>query len=63
MERKKQQNRRRKVTGEVEAHIYAIACSEPPEGAGHWTMQTIADELIRLEGVDYITDTTVCNVM
>lgn len=63
LERKKQQNRRRKVTGEVEAHIYAIACSEPPEGAGHWTMQTIADELIRLEGVDYITDTTVCNVM
>ena len=63
LERKKQQNRRRKVTGEVEAHICAIACSEPPEGAGHWTMQAIADELIRLEVVDYITDTTVCNVM
>ena len=51
------------MTGEVEAHICAIACSEPPEGAGHWTMQAIADELIRLEVVDYITDTTVCNVM
>ena len=63
LERKKQQNRRRKVTGEVEAHICAIACSEPPEGAGNWTMQAIADELIRLEVVDYITDTTVCNVM
>ena len=51
------------MTDEVEAHICAIACSEPPEGAGHWTMQAIADELIRLEVVDYITDTTVCNVM
>lgn len=63
LERKKQQNRRRKVTDEVKAHICANACSEPPEGAGHWTMQAIADELICLEVVDYITDTTVCNVI
>ena len=28
-----------------------------------WTMQAIADELIRLEVVDYITDSTVCEVM
>lgn len=61
--RKVQENRRRKVTGEVEARICAIACSEPPEGASRWTMQAIADELIRLEVVDYITDTTVCEVM
>ncbi len=53
--RKVQENRRRKVTGEVEARICAIACSEPPEGASRWTMQAIADELIRLEVVDYIT--------
>lgn len=61
--RKKQENRYRKVTGEVEAKICAIACSDPPEGHSHWTMQTIADELIRLEIVDYITDSTVCEVM
>ncbi len=34
----------------------------PPEGVSCWTMQTIADELIRLELVDYITDTTVCEI-
>ena len=61
--RKKQENRRRKVTGDVEARICAIACSEPPDGASRWTMQAIADELIRLEVVDYITDTTICKVM
>ena len=61
--RKVQKNRRRKVTGDVEALICAIACSEPPEGASRWTMQAIADELIRLEVVDYITDSTVCEVM
>ena len=61
--RKVQKNRRRKVTGDVEARICAIACSEPPEGASRWTMQAIADELIRLEVVDYITDSTICEVM
>ena len=61
--RKEQENRKRKVTGEVEARICAIACSEPPEGRSCWTMQMIADELIRLEVVDYITDSTVCEVM
>ena len=61
--RKEQKNRHRKVTGDVEARICAIACSEPPQGASRWTMQAIADELIRLEVVDYITDSTICEVM
>lgn len=61
--RKTQENRHRKVTGEVEARLCAIACSEPPAGTSRWTMQMIADELIRLEVVEYITDSTVCEVM
>ncbi len=61
--RKKRENYPRKVTGEVEAQLIAIACSAPPEGYSRWTMQMIADELIRLEVVDYITDTTVCDTM
>lgn len=60
---KKQENRRRKVTEDVEARICAIVCSAPLEGASRWIMQAIADELIRLEVVDYITDTTVYEVM
>lgn len=61
--RKKHNSYHRKVTGEVEARICAIACSEPPAGRSRWTMQMIADELIRLEIVDYITDSTVCETM
>ena len=61
--RKEQKNRHRKVTGDVEARICTIACSNPPEGVSRWTMQAIADELIRLEVVDYITDSTICEVM
>ena len=61
--RKKQENHHRKVTGEIEARICAIACSQPPDGRSRWTMQAIADELIRLEVVEYITDSTVCEIM
>ena len=63
LNRKEQKNCRSKVTGDVEARMCAIACSTPTQGASRWTMQAIADELIRLEVVDYITDTTVCEVM
>lgn len=61
--KKMQENRSRKVNGDVEARICAIACSAPPVGVSRWTMQAIADELIRLEVVDYITDSTICDVM
>lgn len=61
--RKEQQNRRRKVDGEVEAHIVAIACSESPEGRERWTLQLIADELVRLGVVESISDTAVSTTL
>ena len=61
--RKKHDNYRRKITGEVEAQICVIACSAPPEGKTRWTMQMIADELVRLEIVDSISDSAVCEAM
>lgn len=63
LDRKKQTVRSRKVTGEVEARICSIVCSSPPQGSSRWTMQAIADELVRLEVVDSITDSTICEVM
>ena len=39
-----------KITGEVEAHIIATACSTIPEGREHWTVQMIADKIV-LDGV------------
>lgn len=49
----------RVVTGEVEAHLIAMACSEPPEGRNTWTMQLLADKLVSLDIVDNISDETV----
>jgi len=48
-----------KVTGEVEAHIIATACSESPEGRINWTMQQIADKIIFDGVIDSISDETV----
>jgi len=39
-----------KVTGDVEAHIIAVACSSAPEGKSKWTLQMIADKIV-LDGV------------
>ena len=48
-----------KVTGEVEATMVKIACSEVPADASRWTMQMIADRLIELEVLESITSETV----
>jgi transposase len=48
-----------KVTGEVEAHIIAVACSSAPEGRKNWTMQLIADKIVLDGVVDSISDETV----
>ena len=48
-----------KVTGEVEAHIIACACSAPPTGFTRWSMQMIADKIVLNGVVESISDETV----
>ena len=58
--RKEQLNRRRKkLDGEGEAHLVALACSQPPGGRGGWTMHLLADQLVEREIVDSINPETV----
>lgn len=61
--RKEQENRCRKIDGDVEARIIEIACSEPPTGRQRWTLELIADELVRLKVVESISDTAICNTL
>lgn len=42
-----------------EAFLIATACSTPPEGRQEWTMQLLADVLVRLQQVETISDETV----
>ena len=48
-----------KVTGEVEARMVQIACSQAPEDCARWTMKLIAERLIELEVVESISSETV----
>jgi transposase len=61
IERKKQDAPSRKpiLDGEKQAHLLAIACSQPPEGHARWTLQLLADEMVRLEIVEGISYETV----
>ena len=57
--RQKKLSRERKLDGEGEARLITIACSEAPDGRDRWTLQLMADELVRLKVVDVISDQTV----
>jgi transposase len=47
------------LDGRKEAVLIAQACSDLPEGRSQWTMQLLADRLVKLEIVDSISDETV----
>lgn len=48
-----------KITGEVEAHLVAMVCSEPPEEYDRWTLRLLADRLVVLELVESISHVAV----
>jgi hypothetical protein len=37
-----------KIKGDIEQRLIRLACSDPPEGSAHWTLQLLADELVVL---------------
>jgi DNA-binding transcriptional ArsR family regulator len=43
---------RRKLDGEQEARLIALACSESPEGQARWSLRLLADKLVELEIVE-----------
>ena len=45
-----------KFTGEVEARIVKLACSTPPKGRERWTLKLLAEEVVRLEILESISD-------
>jgi len=52
-----------KVTGDVEAHVIAIACMEPPEGYSRWTLNLLADKTVELGYIDSISHMTVKRIL
>jgi len=50
---------RRRLDGEQEARLLAVACSPPPEGRARWTMRLLADKMVELDVVESISYETV----
>jgi transposase len=46
---------RKKIDGDVEAHLIALCCSDPPTGRVRWTLRLLADKVIELGYVDSIS--------
>jgi transposase len=49
----------RKLDGEQEARLLALACSEPPEGRARWSLRLLADRMVELEVMDEVSYQTV----
>jgi hypothetical protein len=49
----------RKLDGEQEAQLIALACSTPPPGHAQWSLRLLADRLVELAIVDDISYQTV----
>ena len=52
-----------KVTGDIEAHIIALACGEPPEGYSRWSVRLIAQKCVELNYIDSISHMTVSRIL
>lgn len=57
--RKPRREYQRRLDGDGEAHLIALACSKAPEGRSRWTLKLLADRMVQLEYVDQLSDQTV----
>lgn len=51
--------RPRRLDGAQEAHLVALTCSNPPEGAGRWTLRLLAEKMVALEYVEEVSYETI----
>ncbi len=61
--RKSRRQYLRKLDGDGEAHLIALACSQAPEGRSRWTLRLLADQMVALEHVDHLSYETVRTVL
>lgn len=48
-----------KIDGVAEAHLVALACSEPPEGRATWSLRLLADRFVALGVSESVSHETV----
>jgi Homeodomain-like domain len=50
---------RRKITGDEEAHLIALYCSQAPEDQERWTLRMLADKMVELNIIDSVSHETI----
>jgi len=50
---------RRCLDGKGEAHLIHLACCQAPDGRQRWTLELLADQMVRLGYVEHISPETV----
>ena len=61
--KQRRKNTPRKLDGDQEAHLMALACSPAPKGHDRWTLRLLADKMVKLEYVDTLSYETVRQVL
>ena len=51
----KQKVSRKKIDGDMEAHLIALSCSDPPKGRARWTLRLLAETVVELGYVENIS--------
>ena len=52
-----------KLDGRQQAHIIAVACSEPPQGRARWTLRLLAAKVVQLDFAESISPETVRKIL
>ena len=58
-----QGSRPKKFDGEKEAHLIALACSDPPEGYACWTLRLLAEKMVELHHFSSISHESIRQVL
>ena len=52
-----------KINPELEAHVTALVCSEPPEGRLRWTLELLQNQVVQLNYIDTISDESIRTIL
>ena len=53
----------KKVDGDLEARIVQLCCSEPPKGFAKWTVRLLAEKVVELGYIDYLSHVSVHHIL
>ncbi len=61
--KKREVHKEKLFTGEVEAKLIALRCSDPPQGYNRWTLRLLADQMVSLEYVEHMSHWSVGEIL